>query len=149
MLASEFMTKNVVSLSPDKTVQDAALLMLEKNISAVPVVDSESRLLGLITEGDFIGEDANVPHALAELKKVFGHIFYHEGVEEIYKDAKNKPLEEVMCQSPKTVSPDFSLNDVIDIMSKYNLRRVPVIENDKLVGMITRRDILRAFAHLS
>jgi CBS domain-containing protein len=149
MLVSDFMTKEIVSLGPDKTVQDAALLMIEKNISTVPVVDSESTLLGVITEADFIGQNADVPHALAELKSVFGHIFYHEGVEDIYKEAKNMTLEDVMCMDPKTVSSDFSLNDVVDLMSKYNLRRIPVVDDGKLVGIITRHDILKAFAHLN
>lgn len=149
MKASEFMTKDVFSLTTDKTVQDAATLMLEHNISVIPVVDSAKNLVGIITESDFIGKDAHIPHALASIKRLLGQIFYHEGVEEIFMRAKNMVLENVMSRYPKTVSPDQSLNDVVDMMGKYNLKRVPVAQQGKLVGIITRHDILRAFMKLA
>ncbi len=148
MKASEFMTKDVITLTPDRTVQDAASLMLEKNISVLPVVDSTSHLVGIITESDFIGKNANIPHALASIKRLLGQIFYHDGVEQIFKNAKTMALEEVMSHHPKVVSPDDSLNDVVDMMGKYNLKRVPVVKEGKLVGMITRHDILKAFTML-
>lgn len=148
MKAYEFMTKEVITLTPDKTVQDAATIMLEKNISVIPVVDSTSNLVGIITESDFIGKKAEIPHALASFKRLLGHIFYHEGVEDIFKEAKTMVLEKVMSRYPKTIHPNDNLNDVVDKMSKYNLKRVPVVEDGKLVGIITRHDILRAFIML-
>lgn len=148
MKASQFMTKEVTSLTPDKTVEDAAAMMLEKNISVIPVVDSTLNLVGIITESDFIGKKAEIPHALASLKRLLGHIFYHEGVEDIFIQAKTMLLEKVMSRNPKTINPNDSLNDVVDKMSKYNLKRVPVVQDGKLVGIITRHDILRAFIML-
>lgn len=142
------MTKEVTSLTPDKTVQDAAAMMLEKNISVIPVVDSTLNLVGIITESDFIGKKVEIPHALASFKRLLGHIFYHEGVEDIFIQAKTTVLEKVMSRNPKTINPDDSLNDVVDKMSKYNLKRVPVVQDGKLVGIITRHDILRAFIML-
>lgn len=145
MIVSQFMTTNIFSLAADKTIQDAAELMIGKDISAVPIVDSTSNLVGIITESDFIGKNANIPHALASIKRLLGQLFYHEGVEEIFKKAKTMRLEEVMTRNPKTITPYQSLNDVVDMMSKYNLKRVPVAEGTKLVGMVTRHDILKAF----
>ena len=145
MKASEFMTKDVITLSSDKTVEEAAKVMLEKDISALPIVDSEFNLIGIITESDFVGKEANIPHALASIKRLLGQIFYFDNVETIFLNAKLMPLEKIMTKSPKTVQPDFTLTDIVNMMIRFNLKRIPVVDNKKLVGIITRRDILKAF----
>lgn len=148
MKVSEFMTKDVIYLTPKHTVEDAAKLMLEKNISVVPIVDSAAHLIGIITESDFVGKDANIPHALVALKRLFGQIFYSNGVEDIFQKSKNVPLENVMTKNPKTVELDYTLDDVINMMIHYKIKRLPVIQNGKLKGMVTRHDVLRAFTLL-
>jgi CBS domain-containing protein len=147
--ASEFMTKEVISLTPDKTVEDAAKLMLKKNISIVPIVDSTSHLVGVVTESDFIGKNADIPHALASIKRLLGQIFYHDGVEQIFQNAKKMALEKVMSNNPKFASPDDSLDKIVDQMGRFNLKRIPVVKDGKLVGVITRHDIIRAFTMLN
>ncbi len=149
MKASEFMTKEVISLTPDKTVEDAAKLMLKKNISIVPIVDSTSHLVGVVTESDFIGKNADIPHALASIKRLLGQIFYHDGVEQIFQNAKKMALEKVMSNNPKFASPDDSLDKIVDQMGRFNLKRIPVVKDGKLVGVITRHDIIRAFTMLN
>lgn len=148
MKVSEFMTKNVISLSTDKTVQDAAEIMIAKNISVIPVVDSNSKLVGIITESDFIAKDAEIPHALASIKRLLGQIFYHSDVENIFENAKTMTLDKVMSHNPRTVGPDDGLSDVVDMMSRFHLKRVPVVQGGELVGIITRHDIMRAFTML-
>lgn len=145
MKVSEFMTKDVISLTADHTVEEAAKLMLEKNISVIPITDSAANLIGIITESDFIGRDAHIPHALAAIKRLLGQIFYDRGVENIFQKAKTMPLEKVMTTNPKTVDSDYTLDDVINMMITYKLKRIPVVQNGKLVGIITRHDILKAF----
>lgn len=149
MIASEFMTGNVHSLTQDRTVMDAAKLMLEKNISNIPIVDENFRLVGIITESDFIGKDAHIPHALASIKRVLGQIFYNNGVEDVFNKVKSLPLEKVMTRTPHTVSPDHTLSDVVYLMNSHHLKRIPVVKDHKLVGIITRHDIIRAFTLLS
>jgi CIC family chloride channel protein len=60
-------------------------------------------------------------------------------------NAKLMPLEKIMTKSPKTVLPDFTLTDIVNMMIRFNLKRIPVVDNKKLVGIITRKDILKAF----
>jgi CBS domain-containing protein len=145
MKVYEFMTKDVISLKFNQTVEDAAQLMLEKNISALPIVDSESNLVGIITESDFVGKKANIPHALASIKRLLGQNFYLDDIESLFAKAKKSSIEEVMTRHPKTVSPDFSLTDVVNMMIRLNLKRIPVVQDKKLVGIITRQDIMKAF----
>jgi CBS domain-containing protein len=102
-------------------------------------------LVGIITESDFVGKKANIPHALASIKRLLGQNFYFDDIETLFAKAKKSPIEEVMTRHPKTVSPDFSLTDVVNMMIRHNLKRIPVIQDKKLVGIITRQDIMKAF----
>jgi CBS domain-containing protein len=149
MKASDFMTKDVKTCTIDQTVQDAANLMLENDFSVVPIVDAQGKLLGVITESDFISREVKIPHAMASLKHLFGQNFNSTDVEDIYKKAKTLTLDQVMTKDVKTCTPDESLNSVVSKMSEKNIKRLPVIDNGKLVGIITRKNILKAFNSLN
>jgi len=146
--ASEFMTKNVYTCNENQTVEDAATLMGEHGISVVPIVDDQGKLTGIITESDFISRNKNIPHAMASLRLLFGKSFHSTDVEQVYKESKEKKLSEVMTKDPKTVSQDATLDEVVTFMSEKNLKRLPVLENEKVVGIITRHNIINAFNKL-
>lgn len=145
MNISEFMTKNVITLTPENTVDDAAKLMLEKDLSVLPIIDSDSNLVGIITESDFVGKAANIPHALAPMKQLLGQVYYTDGADDIFLKTKNMPLSKIMTKNPRTLEADFTLNDVIEMMNRFDMKRMPVVQNGKLVGIVTRHDILRAY----
>lgn len=148
MNVSEFMTKEVVFLTTEQTVEDAAKLMIEKNVSALPIIDSSGRLIGIITESDFIGRKADIPHAVASIRRLLGQIYYHSDVEEIYLKSKYRPVTEIMTRNPRSIEMDCSLSHAVDIMGQKHFKRLPVTSGGKLVGMITRHDIVRAFMNL-
>ncbi|WP_372654640.1 CBS domain-containing protein [Halobacteriovorax sp.] len=148
MQVSEFMTTGVVSCSEDCTVEEVAKLMCERGFSVMPVVNSEKEIVGILTESDFVGRDADIPHALASIKMLFGQNFYFSDIENIYKESKTKKISEVMSNNVKTVTADQSLSDVVSLMSHSGLKRIPVVEGQKLVGMVTRKDLLRAYSNL-
>lgn len=145
MLVSDFMNDDVVFLSQDQTVLDAAKLMMDKNISAIPIVDDEHHLVGIFTESDFTGKDAHIPHAMISLKRLLGQILYPQGTEEIYRKAKDLPLKDVMSTNPRSVELDYTLDDVVTVMNTYNLKRIPVVQGGKLMGIVTRHEIIKAF----
>ena len=145
MQVSEFMTKNVKTIKSDCTVEEAAKIMADGGFSVLPVVDNEDKLVGIMTESDFAGKEVRIPHALGSIKQLFGQNFYFGDVEEIYKKAKTKKVSEVMSKNVKTVTLNSSLTDVIDFMINKNLKRLPVVDGNKLVGIITRKDLLKAF----
>jgi CBS domain-containing protein len=145
MIAKDFMTKNVVSCKQTQTVEEAAALMSEKGFSVVPVVDDAGLLVGILTESDFISKEVNVPHAMASVKQLLGVTHYEGNIEAIYASAKKRKLEEVMTKNPKVISPDSTLDSVVGFMEDENLKRLIVVENQKVVGIVTRKDLLRAF----
>ncbi|MCB9480523.1 MAG: CBS domain-containing protein [Desulfobacteraceae bacterium] len=146
MKISDFMTTEVISCSADKKLKEAAQIMIEKGLSVLPVVDSENRLTGILTESDFVGKEVEVPHALASVKMLFGQTHYHGNIEEVYKKAKDQPLEKVMTKNPVTVSPEETLTGLVNLMSSRDLKRVPVVKDKKLVGIVTRKDLIKAFS---
>ena len=148
MIVNEIMTRDVITGEENQTVEQAAKIMASKNISSLPVTNNQKELVGILTESDFVGKEKKIPHALASIKQLFGQLFYFEDVEEIYKKAKKRKLSEVMTKSPTTVTPTSTLTDVVNIMISKGFKRLPVIENKKLVGIVARRDILKAFVSL-
>ncbi len=149
MNVSEFMTKNVTTCNQDQTVGDAAKKMLELGVSVMPVVDDSGKLVGIVTQSDFIGKQVDIPHALVSIKRLFGQDFNATDVEDVYKKAKVKKLSEVMSSNLVTVTQDYTLDDVVTLMMKKNLKRLPVLDGEKLVGLITRRDLIKAFEQSS
>ena len=139
------MSQNPITIGADKTVRDAAKVMLEHHISILPVVDSSGNLTGVLTQSDFVGKEVNVPRALVSIKHLLGTDFYARDVEDIYKEAQQKKISEVMTSNVQTVSPEDSLDKVVKTMMQKNLKRLPVVVNDHLVGIITRRNLLQAF----
>ena len=146
MLVKEIMTTDLHTLTSDNTVKEAANLMLDKNISIIPVIDSDNKLLGVVTQSDFIGKKVEVPHAIMGIKQIFGETFHSKNVEDVFAAVRDKKLGDVMTTNLKTVTPEETLNHVLNVLINNNLKRIPVVEGDQLVGVITRRDIMKAFA---
>jgi CBS domain-containing protein len=145
MKAKDFMTKNVITANSNLTIGDAAILMAQNGFSVLPVVDANFEIVGIITESDFVGKEKNIPHALASIKQLFGQIFYFREIEEIYEQSKGKKLSEVMSTKVFTIPAEASLTEIVNFMISKGLKRLPVVEGKKLVGIITRKDMLKAF----
>ena len=145
MIAQDFMTKNVISCKKTQTVEEAAALMIENGFSVMPVVNDDGSLVGILTESDFINKDVNIPHAMASMKRLLGVTHYEGDIEEIYASAKKKKFEEVMTKHPITITPETTLHAIVNLMESKKLKRLPVVQNKKLVGIVTRKDLLHAF----
>jgi CBS domain-containing protein len=146
MGVSKFMTKDVISCNQNQTVADAAKVMIDKNIGGLPIVDDEGNLVGMITESDFVGKKVDVPHAMVSLTQLLGQTHYKGTVEEIFEKAKSSLLKDVMTTDPQTIDLPADLSVASSLMLKSNVSRLPVVDNGKLVGIITKRDILKSFA---
>lgn len=118
----EFMTRDIVSITPETEIMRAVHLLVSEDISGLPVVNEQNMLVGILTERDCI-----------EVSLQAG-----------YFDEMGGPVQEYMTTSVETVEPDSSLMDVAELFARSSFRRCPVIEEGKLVGLICRRDILRA-----
>ena len=138
----EIMEENWPTLGPDATVEEAIKLFAEGRISGAPVV-SEGRLLGIVTEGDLIFRDADVePPGFLNL---LGGIIPLGNTEEYRREALKSAgvtVDEVMTEDVTTIGPDATLSEAATVMAEERKKILPVVDGGRLVGVVTRMDIL-------
>ena len=147
LTAQDIMQKDVVTIGPDATIRELAELMATNKISGVPVVDSTGTLLGVVSEGDVILQDADLhfPHYV----QIFESVIYLESVrkfEERFKKAFGAKVSDVMSTEVLTVEPSATVREVATLMADHEVNRVPVVVAGRVVGIITRGDLVRAMA---
>ncbi|MGI4992179.1 CBS domain-containing protein [Halobacteriovorax sp. GFR7] len=145
MEITKIMTKQPITITEDKTVKDAAKLMCDKRISALPVLNKDGDVVGIITESDFVGKEVEVPHAMVKLKQAFGHNLNFTQLEKTYEIIKEVRVGEVMTRNVKSLTEETDLEGYIQFMIEKHIKRVPVIKDNKLVGIVTRKDIIKSF----
>jgi CBS domain-containing protein len=133
MRAKDIMTSPVHVIWQNAPVESAAELMTAKVITALPVVDAKGALVGMVSEGDLLWH--RVP------SDPTAHIRRYPDT-----DPENRPgmVVEVMSQYPLTTTPDADVAEVVDMMLQHDVRSMPVLEDRNVIGIISRRDILRA-----
>jgi CBS domain-containing protein len=141
MKARDVMTPNVVSVPIDMAVPEIAKLMLERRISAVPVVDASEHVVGVISEGDLIRR----PELDTDKPRSRWLRFFMSDEDRARDFVKTHGLHarDVMSQPVVSVSPEASLTDVVNLMTARRIKRVMVLEHGKLAGVVTRSDLLR------
>jgi CBS domain-containing protein len=145
LTARDIMTPDPVTIGPDVSVTDAAHLMLTRRVGALPVV-REDALIGLVTEGDLIMQDAKV-HFPTYLSLLGGYIFApgaSDRFESALRKAVGATVGDVMTAEPITVTPDALVTDVATLLVERDVARVPVVENDRVVGIVSKSDIVRS-----
>lgn len=144
MKAREIMARSIVTVSPQTPLVEVAQKMLEHRIGSVLVVDGDGRLKGIITQGDFCRHPGRmVPFSLFESANVLSNWLYPDQVERVYKAARNLRAQDIMHAPVITVSPEASLKRVLALILKHDINRIPVVRRGKVVGIISRYDLLR------
>jgi len=138
----DYMTRRVVTVTPDTPILMAAKLMLENHISGLPVVDASARVVGIISETDLLREDGKSADGSPWLQMVAGA----DGPTGDPAELGARKVEEIMSRTPITVAPNASVAQACRVLAQHRIKRLPVIEDDKLVGIIGRADLVRAFA---
>lgn len=142
MNAGDIMVKDVVSVGPEAEVREVAMLMLERRISGVPVVDGERRVLGIVSEGDLIRRpEIETDHAP---KGWLGMFLSDEERARDFVKSHGRKAREVMTQPAIGVAPDTPLDEVVRLMERHRIKRLVVVEDGRLAGLVTRADLLRA-----
>lgn len=145
--ARDIMTPDPVTVSPDMTVTEAAHLMSEKHVGALPVID-DKKLVGLVSEGDLIMQDVKV-HFPTYLSLLGGYIFAPgaaDRFESSLRKAVGATVRDVMTVDPITVSPEALVTDVATTIIERGVARLPVVEDDVLIGIVSKSDIVRSLA---
>ncbi len=144
MKARDIMSTKVVTVSPETAVRDIAALMIEKHISGLPVLDDNGALVGMISEGDLLRR----PEIGTE-KHRRRWVSFFTGVDEQAREfSKSHALRagDVMSEQVVHVGEETPLGDVVGLMEKHNIKRLPVLTDGTLVGIVSRVDMLRALA---
>jgi len=138
------MTPTVISVSPEDTILDAIEKMLEHRISGLPVIDKSDNLVGIVSEGDFLRrielDTAQKPGRFLSLLLGPGKLAKE------YVHSHGRKIEEVMTRDPVTVTEYTSLEEVAKLMERHRIKRMPVVRDKKVVGMITRANLMNAIA---
>ena len=148
LMARDIMTADPVTVTPETTVTDAAHLMTQNHVGALPVVDGEGALIGLVSEGDLIMQDVKV-HFPTYLSLLGGYIFAPGAADRFESDlrkAVGATVRDVMTADPITVSPDALVTDVATLIIERDVARLPVVEGDALIGIVSKSDIVRSLA---
>jgi CBS domain-containing protein len=146
MKAKDIMRRPAIVINEDRTLEDAAMVMLEEDVGGLPVVDSSGKLVGIITESDFSAKEHGIPFSRIYAPQLFGEWMSKEGVEKAYLAARSNIVKKIMTKSVVTASEEDSLEEVITKMLENRVHRIPVIREGVPVGMISRHDLLKLVA---
>jgi CBS domain-containing protein len=145
MKARDVMTSEVVSVPTEASTREVAQLLLQKGISAVPVVDEQNTVLGMVSEGDLMGRveadrDARRDWWLALLAE--GETFNPDFLASLRTPERS--ARDIMATPVVTVAEDTDVDEIVRLLAAYRIKRVPVVRDGRLVGVVSRADVLRA-----
>ncbi len=144
MKVKEIMTTEVVSVGPETKVNEIARLMLERQISGVPVIDDSNAVVGIVTELDMIVRNARL-HFPTYIK-LLDSTFYLESPQhfgEELRRALGTTAKDIMTQKVITVGPEAEVEDVATLMVEKRANPIPVVEDGRLVGIVSRTDLIK------
>jgi CBS domain-containing protein len=140
MKVRDVMTSPVLSVRPDTSLLEAGELMLRHDISGLPVLDKEARLVGLITERDFLRPTGSGP----DYKRPrWFQVLTGKAKDEFSRQADRK-VADVMTAHPVAITEETPLEEVVGLMDHHCIHRLPVMRGAKVVGIVSRADLLRA-----
>jgi CBS domain-containing protein len=144
MKARDVMVSPVVTVHPSSSVKDAAKIFLERRISAVPVVDDHGKLVGIVSEGDLLhraeaGTQRRRPWWLLALTD-------ETALAADYVKARARKVSDVMTTEVVTATPETSLHEIASLLENHSIKRVPIVKNGQIVGIVSRANLIQAVA---
>jgi CBS domain-containing protein len=146
MKAADVMVRDVISVTPDHSVQDVAHLLLSNRISGVPVLDATGKLVGIVSEGDLMRRaEAGTAHERSWwLRLLMGR----EGLANEYVREHSRKVSDIMTRNVVTARPATPLPELAGLLERNRIKRVPIVENGKVIGIVSRANLLQALASL-
>ena len=145
MKAKDVMTSAVVTIAPDATLREAIERMVSCRISGVPVVGRDGKLVGMLTEGDLVRRTEMGTEA--PRRRWLELLLGPAAAADEYSRTHGLRVQAVMSPQVVTVGPGAPLPQVVRLMEEHDIKRVPVVENDKVVGIVSRADLVTALMH--
>jgi CBS domain-containing protein len=144
MKAQDVMVRDVVTVGPDTDVKDAVALLVEHDISALPVVDADGDLIGILSEADLLERE--------ELGAEHHHPWWIEtlmpasSLAEEFAKAHGKKVSEVMSTDVVTASEDTPVPEIAALLERHRIKRVPIVSDGKVIGIVSRSNLIQALA---
>jgi len=147
MKARDIMTKNVVSVTPDCSIADMAATMQKYRVSGLPVIDAGGTLVGLVTEGDCLRR----AETGTEIKRSGWRSFLAspETLAGEYIRSHGRKVSDVMTRDLITIGEDTDLDEIVHLMEKHQIKRLPVVRDDVVIGIVSRSNLVQALASLA
>lgn len=143
MKVAEFMAQPVITVQEDTSLEVVARTRLKNHFGCVPVVDTQRKITGIITESDFAAKEKGFPFSTFRAPQVLGQWTSHDGVERIYEAARRMRASETMHPQIVTVTEDQSMDEAVELMLRHDINRIPVVRDDVPIGIVARHDLLR------
>jgi CBS domain-containing protein len=147
MRVKDVMTPNVICIGADEPILKAARLMLQNRISGLPVIDKDGELVGIVTEGDFLRRSELGTQR--QRPKWLEFIIGPGRLAQEYTHSSGRKVEDIMTPEPRTIAEDETLEAVVDAMERHHVKRLPVTCGGRVVGIISRANLMHALASLS
>jgi CBS domain-containing protein len=147
MKAKDVMTSTVISVQPNATILQAARQMLQHHISGLPVITQSGEIVGILSEGDFLRR-----REIATERRHSRWLEFLMGPGKLaveYTHSHGSKVAEVMTTEVHTVTEDTTLEDIVELMERRRIKRVPVMRGKEVVGMVTRSNLMRAMVSLA
>ncbi|SAL02194.1 CBS domain-containing protein [Caballeronia calidae] len=144
MQARDVMTTSVISVTPETTVRELAVLLMQHRISAAPVVDQDKHVIGVVSEGDLLHRDEIDTERKTRHSWWLGVLSDNGAADYIKSHART--VGEIMTRDPICVDETVSLADIASILESHHIKRVPVLRDGRLVGIVSRANLVQALA---
>lgn len=142
MQVKEVMSKEVSALSPDTNALEALQIIMQKHISGLPVLDKNNKICGMLTETEIL--KSILPGYIDKVGKMM-YIGYDKAAKKM-QNLKNLTVNDIMRTEVLTVQPETSLAEIARLMLMQKRRRIPIVKENKVVGIIAREDVVRTIA---
>jgi len=144
MKAKDVMTSPVISVEPDASIWEAVRIMLQRRISGLPVIDKQGRLVGMVSEGDFLrrAETGTQARRSRWLEFLMGP----GRLADEYTRSHGRKVQEIMTPDPVTVAEETPLEEAVRTMEKRRIKRLPLMRGNDVVGILTRANLVHALA---
>jgi CBS domain-containing protein len=148
MRAMDVMTTHVITVGPDASVQDLAMLLSERGISGVPVIDAGNQLIGIVSEGDLLHRTETGTERRTERRRSrwLDSLASDRDLAREYVKSHGSKVRDLMTRDVVTVSDTAELADIANLLETKRIKRVPVLRDGKLVGIVSRANLVRAIA---
>ena len=148
MRATDVMTKNVITVTPETSIQDLAELLCKHGISGVPVLDANDDLVGIVSEGDLLhrAETGTMRRTEPRRARWLDGLVSDPDLARDYLKSHGRAVRDVMTRDVITVTETAGLDEIADLLETKRIRRVPVVRDGKVVGIVSRANLVRALA---